>query len=142
MATDNGDPVQTTTATVQININDINEFTPRFTRSLYNVSGLALNDTLPGNCNYNTSYRLSTARVCVCACVRVCVCVCVLMSSCCCFLQQKALLTLLYSTITGIGWGSKCQPGHVLPNGWGPLGAHITINEVQHDVLAGHWSCL
>ena len=48
MATDNGDPAQTTSVTVQININDINEFTPQFSQSVYNVSGLALNDTQPG----------------------------------------------------------------------------------------------
>ena len=53
VATDNGDPAQTTSATVQININDINEFTPQFTQSVYNISGLALNDTLPGvSCVY------------------------------------------------------------------------------------------
>ena len=48
VATDNGDPAQTTSVTVQINVNDINEFTPEFSQSVYNISGLALNDTLPG----------------------------------------------------------------------------------------------
>ena len=48
VATDNGDPAQTTSVTAQININDINEFTPQFSQSVYNVSGLALNDTQPG----------------------------------------------------------------------------------------------
>ena len=66
VATDNGDPAQTTSATVQININDINEFTPQFSQSVYNISGLALNDTLPGVCMH--------VYVCVRICVNVCVC--------------------------------------------------------------------
>lgn len=51
VATDNGDPAQTTSVTVQININDINEFTPQFTQSVYSLSALALNDTQPGDHN-------------------------------------------------------------------------------------------
>ena len=53
MAIDNGDPAQTTSVTVEVNINDINEFTPQFTQSIYNISGLAFNDTQPGvSCVY------------------------------------------------------------------------------------------
>ena len=70
MATDNGDPSQTTSVTVQININDINEYDPEFSQSLYNVTGPAFNDTLPGVC------------MSVCVCVRVCVHMCVYILCC------------------------------------------------------------
>ena len=78
MATDNGDPAQTTSVIVQININDINEFDPQFGQSLYNVSGLAFNDTLPGACACVCMYvyiYYTCMCVCVCACVYVCQCV-------------------------------------------------------------------
>ena len=70
VATDNGDPAQTTSVTVQININDINEFTPQFSQSVYNISGLAFNDTLPG----------MYIRMCV--CIHMCVNICMRMYVC------------------------------------------------------------
>ena len=87
MATDNGDPAQTTSVTVQININDINEYDPEFSQSLYNVTGPAFNDTLPGVCMSVCVcvYTCVCAHVCLytmlCAC---CVCVCMSMSECVC----------------------------------------------------------
>ena len=102
MAIDNGDPAQTTSVTVQININDINEFDPQFSQSLYTVSGLALNDTQPGvQC---VVVVIEMCVVCACVCVdaysahtctdsacmwSVCVCiytlyVCVLIAMCMC----------------------------------------------------------
>ena len=70
MATDNGDPAQTTSVTVQININDINEYDPEFSQSLYNVTGPAFNDTLPGLC--------MSVCVCVCTCVSIYYAACML----------------------------------------------------------------
>ena len=75
MATDNGDPAQTTSVTVQININDINEFDPQFSQSLYNVSGLAFNDTLPGVCMCVYTWVCVNMCLFVCMCMHACVCV-------------------------------------------------------------------
>jgi len=54
-AIDNGNPPQTGSTTVRVNIDDINEFTPQFTQSIYNLT--ALTTTQPGNHGINGVFK-------------------------------------------------------------------------------------
>ena len=73
----------TTSIIVQININDINEFTPQFSQSLYNISGLVLNDSQPCRCVHKSMCTCAVyVHIClfvyVCMhgmCIYVCMCV-------------------------------------------------------------------